>query len=324
MRSRAKKTNEEEDYVEDEHGANQSNPGADSEFLFGIFGLYSDGNGIDSKATATRSKHSVTEQKRRRKINERFQQLRDLIPNSEQKRDTASFLLEVIDYVQYLQGEVQKYEGPYQQWSSEPTKLMPWRNNHWRTQSTTPQPLGNSVGDGYIPKFNDTSQQPLLGHPQEFSEPNALADHVGKAMEQHSDLGNPAVSMEIPALTHPSQNDGLLSHQVQQPVSDAQFVEPSLAADILPDPDGLVIEGGTISISSAYSQGLLNTLTDALQRAGVDLSQANISVQIDLGKRANRGPAAAEDYSNLHSTHPPPSSIVEDFDQAQKKLKTHN
>lgn len=34
---------------------------------------------------------------------------------------------------------------------------------------------------------------------------------------------------------------------------------------------------------------LLNTLTQALHSAGVDLSQASVSVQIDLGKRANRG-----------------------------------
>jgi sarcosine oxidase gamma subunit len=34
---------------------------------------------------------------------------------------------------------------------------------------------------------------------------------------------------------------------------------------------------------------LLNTLTQALQSAGVDLSQANVAVQIDLGKRADRG-----------------------------------
>lgn len=32
---------------------------------------------------------------------------------------------------------------------------------------------------------------------------------------------------------------------------------------------------------------LLNTLTQALQSSGVDLSQASISVQIDLGKRAH-------------------------------------
>lgn len=34
--------------------------------------------------------------------------------------------LQVIEYVQYLQEKVQKYEGSYQGWSSEPTKLMPW------------------------------------------------------------------------------------------------------------------------------------------------------------------------------------------------------
>ncbi|PWA58072.1 myc-type, basic helix-loop-helix (bHLH) domain-containing protein [Artemisia annua] len=62
----------------------------------------------------------------------RFQILRDLIPNSDQKRDTASFLLEVIEYVQYLQERVQKHEGSYQGYSAEPTKLMPWRNSHWR------------------------------------------------------------------------------------------------------------------------------------------------------------------------------------------------
>ncbi|KAG5608082.1 hypothetical protein H5410_019363 [Solanum commersonii] len=59
---------------------------------------------------------------------EKFQILRDLIPHTDQKRDTASFLLEVIQYVQYLQEKVQKYEGSYQPWSSEPTKLMPWKD----------------------------------------------------------------------------------------------------------------------------------------------------------------------------------------------------
>lgn len=34
---------------------------------------------------------------------------------------------------------------------------------------------------------------------------------------------------------------------------------------------------------------LLNTLTQALESAGVDLTQATVSVQVDLGKRANRG-----------------------------------
>lgn len=39
---------------------------------------------------------------------------------------------------------------------------------------------------------------------------------------------------------------------------------------------------------------LLNTLTQALKSSGIDLSQANIAVQINLGKRAvKRMPGAA-------------------------------
>uniref|UniRef100_A0A6N2N931 BHLH domain-containing protein n=1 Tax=Salix viminalis TaxID=40686 RepID=A0A6N2N931_SALVM len=134
--------------------------------IFMIWDLYSEADGKNSdKANAIRSKHSVTEQKRRSKINElkgdvnrEFDQsvninvrcffiikqrmhliknsgyqskihflLNYLIPHSDQKRDTASFLLEVIEYVQYLQEKVQKYEGPYPGWSPEPAKLMPWK-----------------------------------------------------------------------------------------------------------------------------------------------------------------------------------------------------
>nr|GMD56887.1 transcription factor BIM2-like isoform X3 [Ipomoea batatas] len=54
-----------------------------------------EGKSGDRKANAVRSKHSETEQRRRSKINERFQILRDLIPENDNKRDKASFLLEV-------------------------------------------------------------------------------------------------------------------------------------------------------------------------------------------------------------------------------------
>lgn len=39
-----------------------------------------------------------------------------------------------------------------------------------------------------------------------------------------------------------------------------------------------------------YLDRLLDTLTHALQSSGVDLSQASISVQIELGKQANIRP----------------------------------
>ncbi|CAH8304014.1 unnamed protein product [Eruca vesicaria subsp. sativa] len=70
------------------------------------------GNGNEQKPNTPRSKHSATEQRRRSKINDRFQTLRQLIPNSDQKRDKASFLLEVIEYIHFLQEKVDKHEPP--------------------------------------------------------------------------------------------------------------------------------------------------------------------------------------------------------------------
>ncbi|KAI7741143.1 hypothetical protein M8C21_031079 [Ambrosia artemisiifolia] len=64
----------------------------------------------DQKPNTPRSKHSATEQRRRSKINDRFSILKELIPHGDQKRDKASFLLEVIEYIRYLQEKAHKYE----------------------------------------------------------------------------------------------------------------------------------------------------------------------------------------------------------------------
>ncbi|KVI05308.1 Myc-type, basic helix-loop-helix (bHLH) domain-containing protein [Cynara cardunculus var. scolymus] len=270
--SKGHQEDEEEDY--EDFGAKKDNTASSN--------TSKDGKSSD-KANATRSKHSVTEQRRRSKINERhaywsaavdikerlletvvteFQILRDLIPNSDQKRDTASFLLEVIEYVQYLQEKVHKYEGSYQGWNAEPTKLMPWRNSHWRVPNFGQPPVLKS----------DSGQAPSF--PVRFDENVSVA---------------PAVNTTTPQ--NPS-TDGDANQQEE-----------------------LTVEGGTISISSVYSQGLLNSLTQALQNSGVDLSQATISVQVDLGKRANRG--IGKDEQEEFSNGDKSSS-----DQAQKRLKT--
>ncbi|KAE8732981.1 hypothetical protein F3Y22_tig00001644pilonHSYRG00054 [Hibiscus syriacus] len=71
-----------------------------------VFALVNGADGKNTnKAKEMRSKHSVTEQRRRSKINERFQILRELIPNTDQKRDKASFLLEVIRVSPIFTGE---------------------------------------------------------------------------------------------------------------------------------------------------------------------------------------------------------------------------
>ncbi|KAJ4710689.1 transcription factor BIM2-like [Melia azedarach] len=299
-----------------------------------------DGKNSD-KASVIRSKHSVTEQRRRSKINERFQILREIIPHSDQKRDTASFLLEVIEYVQFLQEKVQKYEGSYQDWSSEPTKLMPWRNSHWRVQSFVghPHSIKNGSGPGsmFPGKFDENSisiPPTMLTSTQNPVESDPSRDVACKSADQQPELANKGISLPMPMqgnMPAPVRTDGVLVHPLRRPVSDAQSNECPTATDSMNQQEELTVEGGTISISSVYSQGLLNNLTQALEGAGIDLSQANISVQIDLGKRANRGLMSEASIAKDLENHPSINQAMaklrdvssgEDSDQGQKRLKT--
>ncbi|GMH01819.1 hypothetical protein Nepgr_003658 [Nepenthes gracilis] len=290
----------------------------------------------NEKANAIRSKHSVTEQRRRSKINERFQILRDLVPHGDQKRDTASFLLEVIDYVQLLQEKVLKYEGSYQGWSTEPTKLMPWRHSHWRVQSFLghPQTIRNSPGETFSGKLDEKSisiNPSLAANSQTPLEPGSTQDTY-RAMDQPSELVEKTSALPMPFqvdMPTPIQSDDVLAHPPKRPTSDAQSTDYSVSNDNQQEEH--MIEGGTISISSAYSHELLTTLTQALQSSGVDLSQASISVRIDLGKRANRslvsGTSSAKDHENPVSctaamAHYGDGSSGEELDQAQKRMKT--
>ncbi|KAF8079747.1 hypothetical protein N665_1003s0009 [Sinapis alba] len=236
----------------------------------------------NDKASAVRSKHSVTEQRRRSKINERFQVLRELIPNSEQKRDTASFLLEVIGYVQYLQEKVQKYEGSYPGWTQEPTKLTPLRNNHWRVQSLANHPVAVNNGTGPVIPFPGKFEEITVAYPPvtvaelqnavECEKGIAIASKLIDSQPELYDKGLPPLQTIHP-LVHREQANN----------------ECRATSDGLGLSDDLIIEGGSISISTVYSHELLSSLTEALQNAGIDLSHAKVSVHIDLGKRANQG-----------------------------------
>ncbi|WCJ35773.1 Transcription factor BIM2 [Euphorbia peplus] len=307
---------DEDEYDDEDFGCRKDGPSSN---------INKDGKNSD-KASAIRSKHSVTEQKRRSKINERFQILRDIIPHSDQKRDTASFLLEVIEYVQYLQEKVQKFEGSYQGWNSEPTKLVPWRNSHWRVQNFSghPQAVKNGSGPGSIVVSGKFDENNIVNHPI----------LTGTQNQVNSDLRIEQQTLSIPmepAIPTPVQTEAIGANPLQQTLSYTRSVEFPTTSDTLVQPEELAIEGGTINISSTYSQGLLNNLTQALQSAGVDLSNANISVQIDLGKKGNKGLASSTSTatdspniacSNQTATHLRDIISREDSDQVHKRRKT--
>lgn len=313
-----------------------------------------DGKSSDQKANTPRSKHSATEQRRRSKINDRFQMLRELIPNSDQKRDKASFLLEVIEYIQFLQEKVHKYEGSYQGWSHEPAKLMPWRNNHRPAESYVDQ--SRCVNSASAPalvfagKFDEKNicvSPTIAGSAQNPVESDISTATTFKQMDNHPIITNKGIPFPMslqPNVFTPVRISGAVPQLPPKLASDAENIsshpQPQLCqlrscptdggtTSDKPKEQDLTVEGGTISISSVYSQGLLNSLTEALQSSGVDLSQASISVQIELGKQSNG--RATKPPSVVKVNEVPTSNqgtirsrvaSAEDSDQVRKKLKT--
>ncbi|KAK7330254.1 hypothetical protein VNO77_24442 [Canavalia gladiata] len=310
-----------------------------------------DGKSTDQKPNTPRSKHSATEQRRRSKINDRFQMLRELIPHSDQKRDKASFLLEVIEYIHFLQEKVHKYEGSYQGWSNEPDKLMPWRNNDKPAESF--QHRGTDSGSNLSPTLlfasmvdekNITISPTVPGCTQNVESGLSTAT-TSKTMDHQAGIVNKAFPIPIPSQLNfftPTQigsPDGVVSQLIHRSASDAENTkyQPSMECQDMAATNEklkekeLAIEGGAISISSVYSKGLLHTLTHALQSSGVDLSQASISVQIELGKQANIRPTVPMSMCGAKDDEVPSNNqkmmrsrvaSTGKSDQAVKKLKT--
>nr|XP_043605876.1 transcription factor BIM1 [Erigeron canadensis] len=201
----------------------------------------------DQKPNSPRSKHSATEQRRRSKINDRFSMLRRILPHGDQKRDKASFLLEVIEYIQFLQEKVHKYEDSGQGWTNEPPKKILLNNGP--TINIVDQP---QLPTSSLDAFKETGQHPAASH-----------IHIST----------------IDTITTASQAQPQLSH------SRSCKTDYSITSDKLKDQE-MITESGTVSISTIYSQGLSTALTEALKSSGVDLSHASISVKVDLGKRS--------------------------------------
>ncbi|XP_052195739.1 transcription factor BIM2-like [Diospyros lotus] len=300
-----------------------------------------DGKSSDQKANALRSKHSETEQRRRSKINERFQILRELIPQNDQKRDKASFLLEVIQYIQFLQEKLQLYEGSYQGWNQEPTKLMPWRNTCTPVESFIDQSQIMRNGSGQEDSIVVTPS--MLNNAQNSVESEFGEAAAYKALDHSTMPGNQTMQTNIPLQssvpgdvpTHPHQvsisdSDHLASQSQSQFWPNRHCTTETAIPSYTLNEEEIKFESGEASISNAYSQGLLNSLTQALQSSGVDMTQASISVQLDVGKRTStRVTDTVSSVKCLQNQYPGShtssaygiGSSSEESDQAHKRLR---
>lgn len=325
----------------------------------GEFGVKGDGknSGADQRPNTPRSKHSATEQRRRSKINDRFQILRELIPHSDQKRDKASFLLEVIEYIRFLQEKAQKYESSYPGWTEEDAKLMPWNHHQGSGDIADPSQVikNGSVPTEFIFSGNDNIAPvvpTILSTTLHPSEPDMSSNVADKAAEDSIAFASKvtAASVSQPNL-YPSIGRGTIIGQSPQLISDihnmtsqshSQWLRSpcptdyAVNGDVLSEHEELAIDDGTISVSSAYSEGLLTALSQTLQSSGIDLSQASISVNINLGKRATNGrPTTATTMSSAKGRGDPSSgngmvgrptvgSSGEDSEQPCKRQKSDN
>ncbi|KQJ98763.1 hypothetical protein BRADI_3g38970v3 [Brachypodium distachyon] len=253
--------------------------------------------GTDQLPNTPRSKHSATEQRRRSKINDRFQLLREILPHNDQKRDKASFLLEVIEYIRFLQEKVQKYEVSYPEGNQENGKIVPWANMYFRSfwknyQNKDQIPGDVSPDPSQIIKNGSSPDFPFIVKPDDNDNGVASVGPLGALDQAETDpLGR--MSHKSTETSSPDNLPDIVATLPQaHPTRSSPADGSAMIKELLHNPE-LAIDEGTISLSSQYSQELLSTLNHALQSSGIDLSQASISVQINLGKRATKTSDAA-------------------------------
>lgn len=139
------------------------------------------------------------------------------------------------------------------------------RNSHWRVQSFNgnPQAVKNDSGLGspFSGRFdeNNVAIIPPNPNPPHPVEADLSRNTSCKPMDQHPELANKGMLMPMPlqgSMAIPVQGDGVFPQTLRRSVSDAQATECPITGDVLNNQqEDFTIEGGTISISSVYSQG---------------------------------------------------------------------
>ncbi|XP_062222133.1 transcription factor BIM2-like isoform X2 [Phragmites australis] len=229
----------------------------------------SSGSSADQRPGTPRSKHSATEQRRRTKINDRLELLRELLPHGDQKRDKASFLLEVIEYIRFLQEKVQKFESANPQKNHEDS-FMPWAKVYYRSC------WRNTEGGRLSPSTQGMNKE-QYGSKQITEVPTALFS-TQSARETITTNSTPQ------KVATTAQNCANISAPTRKPPW-LSMSTPDSGNETLIENKRQCLHEDTRSISNAYSQGILTRLTEALKTSGVDPSQANISVEINMGRR---------------------------------------
>lgn len=105
-------------------------------------------------------------------------------------------------------------------------------------------------------KFDDSIPSTMLTSLQNPLESDPNRDVTCK-MDQQPELVNKGIPlpMSLQGNMPAAVRNDMLVHPLQRPISDGQSNECPTTGDMMNQQEELTVEGGTISISSVYSQG---------------------------------------------------------------------
>ncbi|RLN07787.1 transcription factor BIM2-like isoform X2 [Panicum miliaceum] len=209
-------------------------------------------------------------------ISFRFELLRELLPHGDQKRDKASFLLEVIEYIRFLQEKVQKYESAHPQKNHEDSS-MSWAKVYYRSCWKNTENITQVQGGGSSAPTQDMNKEQYCSDKTTVAPTPLFSTHSAgeTSVDDISSQKATSTPQNWADDSTPSKRPPWLS------MSTSDSGNKTLSKN-----EKQTVHEDTSSLSNAYSQGLLNRLTQALKSSGVDPSQASISVEINMDKTA--------------------------------------
>ncbi|KAK4359105.1 hypothetical protein RND71_021334 [Anisodus tanguticus] len=187
---------------------------------------------------------------------------------------------------------------------------------------STSGPVEGFVEHSQIIRNGSTHEDNIVIDPT--LEPNLTATALYRATDNPHMAADEAMAFNMPlqsnlfenASVQPSQSSPDAEHCASQPQSlywpgKQDTIESNDLSYDRSDQEEVKVDGEEAGISNAYSQRLLNTLNQTLASMGVDMSQANVKVQLDIGKSPSSSGATATTLSR-----------GENYDHASKRLRT--
>uniref|UniRef100_A0A0D9VKH8 Uncharacterized protein n=1 Tax=Leersia perrieri TaxID=77586 RepID=A0A0D9VKH8_9ORYZ len=212
-----------------------------------------------------------------------------------------------LSFQRFLQEKVQKYETADPERNHEDSKSMPWAKVYYRSCWRNTQNISQVQGGDLSPSTQDMnneqygSKQTSVAHPAPFNTQSItsaatssshMAAGTPQNWEKNSTSSNqpPWLSMSTTHHESESGNRMLKKHERQTHDDENHSISSAYSQGSVPEPFVTsrikLVQYVANRIQFQICNRLFNRLTEALKKSGLDPSQTNISVEINMSKRA--------------------------------------